>query len=194
MPVDNLVDESIKKMFLTIGEHVGIAVENAKLFEQTRTLSLQDPLTGLANRRFMDIMLKRAVQDAKRDGTFSIIMLDIDFFKRFNDTHGHPEGDSLLKKVGYLLSQEIRTTDVAARFGGEEFLVMLPGADRETACSIAERFRSAVENNSPVTISLGVSVYNRDLSESEKELVQRADAALYRAKRAGRNRVESAEK
>jgi diguanylate cyclase (GGDEF)-like protein len=175
----------------TIGNQIGIAVENAKLYEETKTSSLQDPLTGLGNRRFMEMQLEKSFQAAKRYGEgLSVILCDIDHFKRYNDTFGHPEGDKLLVKLAEILLREMRGSDCVFRYGGEEFLLMLPEADPDGARAVAERLRRAVESEAGVTVSLGVASFHETMQEKEI-LIDLADAALYRAKQAGRNRVEA---
>lgn len=164
--------------------------ELARLHEEAKALALHDPLTGLANRRLMSIELDAMVARAKRGGKpVAAIMLDIDHFKKFNDTHGHPAGDALLAQVAAIAAKEIREADLAARYGGEEFLALLPDSDQQEASAVAERIRRAVEENTPVTVSLGVAVSRGEMAE---ELIKRADSALYLAKNNGRNKVEPA--
>jgi len=172
-----------------IGNQVGIAMENVRLYEQTRFLSLYDPLTNVANRRFMDMGLEKYFSFSKRYGkSFSIIMLDIDDFKKYNDTHGHSAGDKMLTRVAQVLIEDIRNADAVARYGGEEFLVMLPETTQAAALVTAERVRKGVAEKTDVTISLGVASYNQEMVKKE-DLVNKADEALYRSKRTGKNRV-----
>ena len=117
-------------------------------------------------------------------------MLDIDHFKQYNDTHGHVEGDRLLVKIALIFLKVMRTADYVFRYGGEEFLILLPGIDITNVCKAAERLRRVVESEVGVTISLGVSSYQESLQDKEA-LISEADNALYRAKRNGRNRVET---
>ncbi|KAF0215117.1 MAG: response regulator [Geobacteraceae bacterium] len=160
--------------------------------EETRSISLHDPLTGLANRRSMVIHLEKRFEEARRyEGKLSLIMLDIDHFKKYNDTHGHVAGDKMLAKVANVLQREIRSADLLFRYGGEEFLAILPHTDMTMACEAAERLRMAVESDVGVTISLGVASC-RETIEDKESLVSLADDALYRAKQKGRNRVEGA--
>lgn len=174
----------------TIGSQIGIAMENARLYEQTRFLSLYDPLTNVSNRRLMLIGLEKYFSLAKRyEKVFSIIMLDIDNFKKYNDTHGHSAGDQVLIGVAQVLLDDIRNVDTIARYGGEEFLIMLPETPLETALITAERIRQKVEQNTDTTISLGVASYTVKMTKHE-QLINKADEALYRAKRNGKNRVE----
>jgi diguanylate cyclase (GGDEF)-like protein len=158
-------------------------------------LSLRDALTGLANRRMFDAFLLECFRLAKRhQRPLSLMMLDIDRFKSYNDRYGHPAGDRLLAALGELLSSLARQTDLVARVGGEEFAIVLPETDLAGARVIAERGRAEVEHSrheSRVTVSIGIAEMRADATECSM-LVQEADAALYRAKRAGRNRVMAA--
>jgi diguanylate cyclase (GGDEF)-like protein len=157
-------------------------------------LSRRDPLTGLTNRRWLDEVLRIEVERARRYGApFSVVMADLDHFKAVNDSHGHTVGDQVLKGAAKALSGATRITDVVGRYGGEEFLVVLPNTGLDQALTMAERLRSAVRampvsfRSEPVTGSFGVAAWSRD--DSVAGLVGRADAALYEAKRAGRDRV-----
>ena len=158
-------------------------------------LSRHDPLTGLANRRAFDSFLLEKFNLAKRHGhALSLMLLDIDRFKSYNDAYGHPAGDELLRAVGILLSSLARKTDLAARVGGEEFAIVLSETDLAGAHILAERARTEVERSSlfrrRVTVSVGIAVMT-GLTADTSTLVQDCDAALYRAKGAGRNRVSS---
>ncbi|MBI5407985.1 MAG: diguanylate cyclase [Nitrospirae bacterium] len=185
------IDESKMEMLYSLGNQIGIALNNARLYEETRSLSLHDPLTGLANRRLMEINLEKDLAIAKRYGKpLSVVMLDIDYFKKYNDKYGHTAGDRLLSGIGRILSREVRASDLAVRYGGEEFLIIMPETDLQKAREAAERLRKAVENEAGVTISLGVSSYRNDILKKE-DLIVCADSALYRAKQNGRNRVEA---
>jgi diguanylate cyclase (GGDEF)-like protein len=147
-------------------------------------LSELDPLTGLANRRVWDRELPRAVDTAKRAGrVLAVAMLDLDLFKQLNDAKGHAAGDQVLRGAAANWSRHLRTGDLLARVGGEEFAVLLPGADESTAMEVVERIRAACPR--PMTCSAGVAVLHPD--ESAKEVVERADAALYEAKERGRD-------
>jgi diguanylate cyclase (GGDEF)-like protein len=186
------VSESILRLLSVLGSQIGIAINNARLYEETRNFSLHDPLTGLANRRFMQIQLEKSFEAAQRyDEALSLIMIDIDHFKRYNDTHGHLEGDRMLARLAQIVLREVRRADYVFRYGGEEFLVLLPETDLTRACEAAERLRQAVEAEAGVTVSLGVAALSGDSPQPEK-LIAEADAALYRAKQSGRNRVEAA--
>ncbi len=160
-----------------------------------------DPLTGVLNRRAMEPDLKKEMERAKRYRfPLSVIMCDIDHFKKINDTYGHKIGDRVLQKLAFNLKGSIRTSDNIYRYGGEEFLVLLPHTGCHEAAELAERLRQMVESykfispkhnlNLSVTMSFGVTEM-REKDESPCVLVARSDAALYRAKLAGRNRVET---
>jgi len=190
LPAGVEVEEDKKILLQLIGDQVGVAIYNAKLYEETKALSLKDSLTGLANRRMMEIMTNKSFARAKRLGSpFSVIMLDIDYFKKYNDTYGHPAGDSLLVTIAKILLREVREIDLAVRYGGEEFFVLLPDVVTSEALQVADRIRNTVEAESGVTISLGVSSYSR-WTEKVEDIVGEADRALYNAKQRGRNRVE----
>ncbi len=164
---------------------------NAKLEEQATT----DSLTGLANRRMFQESLRKCISQALRhQQPLSLIMLDVDYFKKFNDEHGHLSGDQVLKHIADILKNAVRIGDIVARYGGEEFAIILNHAEPNTAQVVAERIRQNVEENGvlglPLTISSGVSYLHSDVIDPE-ELVEMADNALYEAKRLGRNRVET---
>jgi diguanylate cyclase (GGDEF)-like protein len=151
---------------------------------QLRELARVDALTGLLNRRAWATELPLALERSRRNAaSLSVAMLDLDFFKRFNDEYGHPAGDRLLKGVATAWRDKIRTADVLARYGGEEFIMVLPDADAEAA-EIIERLRPVTPAGQ--TFSAGIATWSSD------ELVSRADAALYKAKHGGRNRTEVA--
>lgn len=177
-------------------------VQAAPILANQRNLALaemraaSDALTGLPNRRAADESIKRMVAHAGRSVTpLSVILFDLDHFKRVNDLHGHEQGDKVLASVGQILTTSIRASDFAARFGGEEFLVLLPDTARAGAVEVAEKLRRAVErlelvNVGSVTASFGVAALPEDASEPEY-LLRTADRAMYAAKARGRNRVET---
>jgi diguanylate cyclase (GGDEF)-like protein len=189
-PVGAEISKREMALFYTIGSQVGAAIDNILLYEETKDLSLHDPLTGLANRRLMEYMLETSFARARRaECPFSAIMLDIDFFKTYNDTYGHTVGDNLLINIAKILSREIRQIDLGVRYGGEEFLILLPETELSKACDAAERIRKDVEKIIGVTVSLGVSCYNPGMQKKE-DIIRKADDALLKAKQNGRNRVE----
>jgi diguanylate cyclase (GGDEF)-like protein len=175
--------------------HQELATLNAELLEANRALAqaaVTDGLTGLKNHRAFQEALHSAVQMAERlQQPLSLVMFDIDHFKQFNDTFGHPAGDELLRQVAQVLRESARAYDVAARYGGEEFALLLPNTTLEQAVQVAERLRQqirAIENpHAPVSASFGVATYRRGTPPAT--LVYEADAALYRAKRSGRDQV-----
>lgn len=178
-------------------------IEKMVLKAQLRSLkdsSISDGLTGLLNHAFIQKTLEEEVDAAKtHQFRLSMIFLDIDHFKNFNDTNGHPEGDVVLKKVASLIKKSVRKIDFAARYGGEEFIVLLPGTGLVTALSIAERIRSAIAEHKfrfgekqpmgYVSASFGVASLEHPHIESKKSLLFHADQALYCAKDKGRNQV-----
>jgi diguanylate cyclase (GGDEF)-like protein len=156
-------------------------------------LSLTDPLTGLYNRRRMMEALDNEVRRSRRLAhTFSVLMADVDHFKRYNDAHGHVEGDKVLKRVAALLLEATRDVDVVARYGGEEFFVLMPETDAQRAAEVAERIREKLSGEPTrgggVTVSFGIAEF-RPQGDTGESLISRADAALYQAKHEGRDRV-----
>lgn len=161
----------------------------------------RDPLTGLWNRREILPILERQLSKSKREGEFvSVIMADLDHFKKVNDTFGHLVGDAVLRQTALRMLASVRIYDSVGRFGGEEFLVVLPGCDRDSARAFAERLRRSISDSAmathegtiPVTISLGVATGGNTTKADANDLIREADRALYRAKSNGRNRVETA--
>lgn len=188
---DTEVGERIITTLGTIGNQIGIAINNSLLYEETKELSLHDPLTKVANRNLMNIELEKNFARSKRFGSpLSIIMLDLDNFKKYNDTYGHTAGDKLLVETAGILLKEVREIDLVVRYGGEEFLFLLPEAEMQDAYEVAERTRKSVEKNTGVTISIGISSYSPEAGHW-RELVKSADTALYQAKQKGKNRIET---
>jgi diguanylate cyclase (GGDEF)-like protein/PAS domain S-box-containing protein len=185
-----------EQLALTVAEDMALALANLRLRETLRSQAIRDPLTGLFNRRYMEETLERELTRVKRQGApLGVIMLDLDHFKQYNDTYGHRAGDDLLSALGNLVKSQIREEDIACRYGGEEFLLILPGTSMEVTLERAEILRQAVQEMhlhyrslKPITLSLGVAVYP-DHGDTGLEIIQAADGALYRAKQAGRDRV-----
>jgi diguanylate cyclase (GGDEF)-like protein len=180
-----------------------LVLNNAQLREALREQSIRDPLTGLYNRRYMEEVLKQHLRRVTRHlHPLGVIMIDIDHFKSFNDAHGHAAGDALLRELGRFLQSHIRGEDVACRYGGEEFILIMPDASLETARQRAEHLRQMVKevhvhdagrSLEEITLSLGVAVYPQH-GRSRDDVLRSADVALYRAKQEGRDRVVVAEK
>lgn len=153
--------------------------------------SFVDPLTGLWNRRRLELFVSMLVPASRRSGSaFGIVLLDIDHFKRFNDTQGHQAGDELLGRVAGVLKECARAQDLVVRYGGEEFLLVLPGTNRDAALHVAERIRVEVRERTHATLSAGVDESSPE--RSFEQMLERADAALYEAKQAGRDQVRGA--
>jgi diguanylate cyclase (GGDEF)-like protein len=177
---------------------IAAALQNANLYE----LAMVDGLTGLFVRRYFDARIEEEVERSKRYGTgFSVVMLDVDDFKKLNDTHGHLVGDRVLRAIANVVKQQMRGVDTAARYGGEEVVVILPRTEMVGAYTQAERIRAAIaelrlttDDEPPrvlsVTASLGIAAFPESKAKDGTDLVRRADRALYRAKKTGKNRVE----
>ena len=168
------------------------ALEEAYLHLQEVVVT--DPLTGAKNRRGLEAALDRAVDDARRHGSpVSAVAIDIDHFKFYNDSYGHPAGDSVIVAVATIVQRSLRPTDLGARVGGEEFTVLLPDTDRAGAAAAAERLRASIAlarwQHAPVTASLGCATWTPAGGRPPAELLADADRALYQSKRDGRNRV-----
>ena len=183
-----------------LAEHAGAAIQNVRLHEEARRLSVTDPLTGVGNVRQLTSTLSREVERAIRFGRpLTVLMLDLDHFKQVNDTFGHAFGDLVLRDFAHRLLACVREVDMVSRYGGEEFAVVLPETDVEGGGRVAERVVNAVrsepfrrgEQNCPVTVSVGVASFPRN-GRSAAEVLQAADGALYAAKNAGRDRWETA--
>ncbi|UYC11945.1 GGDEF domain-containing protein [Xanthomonas sp. CFBP 8445] len=184
-----------------VAEQLAMALHNLQLRQRLRMQSIRDPLTGLYNRRYLEeSLLRELARCERREQPLALMMLDLDHFKALNDRLGHAGGDALLAAFGQLLAGLVRPEDIACRYGGEEFTVILPGAAADVAQRRAEQIRAAVADLQvqhqgqvlpPVTVSIGVAAYP-DHGGSTEELLRCADAALYRGKRSGRNRVAAA--
>ena len=206
--MDNIVSKKailpdVLSSIAIVANELGMALENAGAYNEAKAVSLKDGLTGLLNRVAIDDLLAksfRKAMDGKND--LSIVMIDVDFFKKFNDKFGHQAGDNVLKLIATTLKKLSRPFDHVGRYGGEEFIVILNNTDLEKAIVYAERIRKEIEhlgtlliNRFPglsLTVSAGVSEYQESVKDRDK-LIAMADKALYRAKETGRNKVVSSE-
>jgi len=195
---DDLITHPFAEELLAARLHV--AQRMLALHEALRIQALHDPLTGLLNRRAILEGLQRELQRASREGgCVGVIMADLDHFKQTNDLHGHLVGDAVLQEAARRMHSVLRSYGQIGRYGGEEFLIVVPGHDESLASTVAERIRTClcttpILNSAgalPVTISLGVVTAHGSHLESADQLIAAADAALYSAKRAGRNRVKA---
>ena len=194
----NTVIPLISSVFTLLAVYIYKYLVKSKDFEQTYKLATTDVMTKLYNHRyFQDQMVANINVNKRYNGHFSLIMTDIDFFKKFNDTYGHQAGDTVLKCVAKVLKENIRATDIPCRYGGEEMSIILTNTDKKealiTAKKICEEIRKSKfqlnQNTSVnVTLSLGVSTYPQD-GETANELIEYADSQLYKAKENGRNQV-----
>lgn len=182
-----------------LASFAAMSIENAKLHEEMRALACTDGLTGLYNHRQFKLMIKDELgRAARHQKPLSLVMFDIDDFKKFNDTYGHPNGDKVLAAVAEILRESVRDYDLTFRYGGEEFIVILPETGLEMALAAAERARRAIEAESArclqgiaareVTVSVGVATYPRDAGDAEG-LLKTVDGLLYRAKALGKNKI-----
>ena len=192
------VSPDILRLAGVLAEQLSLALGNLRLQETLRSRSERDPLTDLYNRRHLELSAERELARATRHThPLAFVMLDVDHFKMFNDTHGHDAGDAVLREVALVLKRHTRTEDIACRYGGEEFLMVLPGCPLEDAYQKSEAIREAIAQLrvtvggtvlSRVTASLGIACYPQH-GERMEELIRAADAALYKAKAAGRNQI-----
>jgi diguanylate cyclase (GGDEF)-like protein len=190
-----------RKLGMACAEQISLAIANVKLRDQLRDQSIRDPLTGLFNRRYLMETCRREFSRAARAGQcVTVLSLDVDHFKKFNDNHGHDAGDTVLRAVGECLQRNFRDEDIPCRFGGEEFAVIVPGASPEDGIRKAEDIRAKVEalvvryldaNLPRITVSVGVAAFPRS-GTTPQDVLKAADDALYRAKDEGRNRVHVA--
>jgi diguanylate cyclase (GGDEF)-like protein len=199
---NGIFSQSDLNVLAAFADHVALMTERTRAFERTsllEELSVTDPLTGLYNRRLLEKRLDEEISRSRRQGqNFSLLMIDLDNFKAYNDLCGHPGGDQALKKTAALLQGSAREMDVVARYGGEEFCVLVPGTAKKESVFVAERIRRAIENEpfprqkelpqGRLTASIGVAAFPEN-GESAADLLRAADAALYQAKGEGRNRI-----
>jgi diguanylate cyclase (GGDEF)-like protein len=187
-----------QRLLESLALQIAGALQNAHLYE----LAMVDGLTGLFVRRYFDARIEEEIERSKRYGTaFSVVMMDVDDFKMLNDTHGHLIGDRVLRGIAHVVKAQMRGVDTAARYGGEEIAVILPRTELVNAYNVGERLRAAIAelrittDAEPsevlrVTASFGIAAYPESTASDGEDLVRRADSALYRAKRTGKNRVE----
>ncbi|MCZ6818852.1 MAG: sensor domain-containing diguanylate cyclase, partial [Calditrichaeota bacterium] len=186
-------------IFTTLTNFLAVALSNARIYKEMERISLTDPLTGLFNRRYFDNYLDTEIARAKRfEHPLSLVMLDVDHFKNYNDQLGHLNGDHLLVSLAEVLTGTVRRSDIVARYGGEEFCIILPEIARDGALVFSERLRNTisahpfrkreVQPDGHVSISIGTATYPDD-AQASNDLVEKADKAMYQAKNNGRNRV-----
>jgi two-component system cell cycle response regulator len=179
-------------------EHYTMKKDVMKAMNMVTDMATRDGLTGLYNRRyFLEVLEREISREERYDGGLSLCMVDIDYFKTVNDTHGHLAGDFVLKELGAMMVESMRGSDIVCRYGGEEFTITFPNTSLARAYTICKRFNRAVETRQfnyndtllKVTISIGLSEYKVRAGDSAAQLIERADHELYRAKEEGRNRV-----
>jgi diguanylate cyclase (GGDEF)-like protein/PAS domain S-box-containing protein len=187
------------QLAVTVGETIKLSLSNLKLREELRHQAFHDPLTGLFNRRYLDETLPRELQMAqRREAPLCVVMLDIDYFKQFNDSYGHGAGDSIIREFGRILREHLRKSDISCRYGGDEFVLILPDssiADTQERVEQIRKFLKGLqqihygeEAFDRITLSAGIA-YMPEHGTTENELLQAADQALYAAKKAGRDRI-----
>ncbi len=193
-------DEEDFELLDTFISQSNVALENAMLYEEMEQLAITDGLTHIYNHRYFQEELNREVKRSNRYKlNISLLMIDIDYFKQYNDKFGHPKGDQVLKRVAALIKKSVRNVDIAARYGGEEFAVILPETDKEDAIEAAERIRRRVElekfpglgKNEEInlSVSIGVASFFKEVEKTKMKIIEESDRALYRAKNEGRNKV-----
>jgi diguanylate cyclase (GGDEF)-like protein/PAS domain S-box-containing protein len=195
-PQDQAQMEVIGQFVTTVAETMTLALANLKLRETLRNQAIRDSLTGLFNRRYLEETLEQELSRQERaDTPLGVIMVDLDHFKNYNDTYGHNAGDELLVALGHTIQDQVRRGDIACRYGGEEFLIIMPGAPLEVAVERATTLNESVRQLhtrnkalKPITISAGVAIFPAH-GTTGKDLIKAADAAMYRAKAEGRDRV-----
>jgi diguanylate cyclase (GGDEF)-like protein/PAS domain S-box-containing protein len=195
-PEDQEQMKAIGQFATTVAETMALALANLKLRETLRSQAIRDSLTGLFNRRYLEETLERELSRSKRaDSPLGVIMMDLDHFKEYNDTYGHNAGDELLAALGHTIQEQMRREDIACRYGGEEFLLIMPGAPLEVAVERAQIMNESVRQLhtqdralKPITISAGVAIFPAH-GATGKDVIKAADAAMYQAKEEGRDRV-----
>lgn len=176
-----------------------VLIENVELFDKTKLLSITDSLTQTYNRRYLEKVLSDILTKSQLNySPVSIAMCDVDYFKFYNDTNGHPAGDYVLKTIAEILKKGVKGSDIVARYGGEEFIIIFPDTTKENAIKICEKLRKSIKDfkfpneesqpNGDLTISFGIASFPEDGIKAE-ELIKKADIALYKAKELGKDRV-----
>jgi diguanylate cyclase (GGDEF)-like protein len=194
----NAFDAQDLQFLSVIGYQMAATLKHFQRLSSIKNIAIYDTLTGLYNRRYFEERLGMDAQKSFYGGTpLSLVMVDIDHFKKVNDTFGHTEGDQVLYKISSLLKSSVRKKDTVARYGGEEFILILPETGLEASFVIAERIRRLIENTLfevgqaqvNLTVSMGISNFPSHRAKSKEELIKMADQALYDAKRGGRNKI-----
>ncbi len=190
------LDEYDMKVLSIIGSHLGVAIDNAIRYTDTEKIAMTDAMTGIYNYRFFITHLEKEINKANRKGySISLLMIDADNFKWYNDTYGHLVGDKVIQQLVELLEDSVRKGDMVTRYGGDEFVVILPGASKDQSLQIARRIKKQVEDytfvegaEKPLTVSIGVATYPED-AEDLFTLLDNVDKALYKAKHEGKNTI-----
>lgn len=197
-PVSGFYSQDDLRFLMTICDLGAVALENARLFQKTQELAIHDGLTSLFTKKyFLERLKEECKRSIRRDTSLSLLMLDIDYFKNYNDKFGHTAGDIVLKKLSLTIAESLKDLNpIVSRFGGEEFCVILPRMDKNKAPAIAEKLRAKIEETaivlreqaSVITVSIGAASFPADAND-EDDLIFKADRAMYKAKQKGRNRV-----
>ena len=198
--IENFENPRNLLLLTTLADYTAIAIENARLFNRVQDLTITDDLTKLYNSRHFHNVIDYEIEKARRyDSNLSMVFIDLDYFKNVNDSHGHLSGSQLLREVGALISREIRTIDIACRYGGDEFIILMPETNKKNAIHATERLRTSLNKtiflkdkgiDCNVTASFGVGTYPID-AKNKNELIQFTDMAMYRVKNMSRDGISS---